>query len=256
MDSATLYNPADVKYYPFGEPFVNQRSSGYNERFTFTGKERDEETGYGYFGARYMDYELMTMWLSVDPMMHKFPSISPYVYCNWNPVKLIDPDGEEIEEVVTKYYNFQGELLYETNDGLDVIVLVNNEKSLEADLRYMKNKNTLDSPEANRLLHNTYGTLEYHQKKSSGENNNCISGIWSLYYKRGYTDGYNNNRTILKRFFYAITSSLCDDPVDSSPHDINSGYCSGVEEGARSRKNGEINLFDPVFKENQAKIII
>ncbi len=29
-------------------------------RFSFTGKERDEETGYGYFGARYMDHELMT----------------------------------------------------------------------------------------------------------------------------------------------------------------------------------------------------
>ena len=27
---------------------------------TFTGKERDEETGYGYFGARYMDYELIS----------------------------------------------------------------------------------------------------------------------------------------------------------------------------------------------------
>ena len=33
-----------------------------------TGKVRDEETGYGYFGVRYMDHELMTMWLSVDPM--------------------------------------------------------------------------------------------------------------------------------------------------------------------------------------------
>ena len=43
---------------------------------TFTGKERDEETGYGYFGARYMDHELMTMWLSVDPMADKYPSIS------------------------------------------------------------------------------------------------------------------------------------------------------------------------------------
>ena len=40
---------------------------------TFTGKERDEETGYGYFGARYMDHELMTMWLSVDPLADKYP---------------------------------------------------------------------------------------------------------------------------------------------------------------------------------------
>ena len=61
-----------------------------------TGKELDEETGYGYFGARYMDHELMTGWLSVDPMSDKYPSLSPYNYCAWNPVKLIDPDGREI----------------------------------------------------------------------------------------------------------------------------------------------------------------
>ena len=58
-------------------------------------EQRDEETGYGYFGARYMDHELMTMWLSVDPMADKYPGISPYAYCAWNPVKLVDPDGEE-----------------------------------------------------------------------------------------------------------------------------------------------------------------
>ena len=63
--------------------------------FSFTGKERDEETGYGYFGARYMDHELTTMWLSVDPMADKYPGISPYAYCVWNPVKLIDPDGKD-----------------------------------------------------------------------------------------------------------------------------------------------------------------
>ena len=63
---------------------------------TFTGKERDEETGYGYFGARYMDHELMTGWLSVDPMADKYPSMSPYNYCAWNPVKLVDPDGREV----------------------------------------------------------------------------------------------------------------------------------------------------------------
>ncbi len=61
--------------------------------FPFTGKERDEETGYGYFGARYMDHELITMWLSVDPLAAKYPSISPYNYCMWNPIKVVDPNG-------------------------------------------------------------------------------------------------------------------------------------------------------------------
>ena len=68
---------------------------GIQDHSTFTGKERDEETGYGYFGARYMDHELMAMWLSVDPMSDKYPGISPYAYCAWNPVKLIDSDGRE-----------------------------------------------------------------------------------------------------------------------------------------------------------------
>ncbi len=85
-----------LQYLPFGERFVDQRTSGYSERFTFTGKERDSETGYGYFGARYMDHELMTMWLSVDPLADKYPSISPYAYCAWNPIRLVDPNGEEI----------------------------------------------------------------------------------------------------------------------------------------------------------------
>ena len=58
-----------------------------------TGKEKDVETGYGYFGARYIDQDLTTLFLSVDPMADKYPSINPYAYCMWNPIKLIDPDG-------------------------------------------------------------------------------------------------------------------------------------------------------------------
>ena len=63
---------------------------------SFTGKERDSETGFSYFGARYYDSDLMTGWLSVDPMADKYPGLSPYAYCAWNPIKLVDPDGEEI----------------------------------------------------------------------------------------------------------------------------------------------------------------
>ena len=99
LGSASWITDADgtpvqhLQYLPYGEPFVNQRVSDYSERFTFTGKERDEETGYSYFGARYMDHELMTMWLSVDPLSDKYPSITPYNYCMWNPIKVVDPNG-------------------------------------------------------------------------------------------------------------------------------------------------------------------
>ena len=87
---------------------VNRTKKARFHPFVFTGKERDEETGYGYFGARYMDHELMTMWLSVDPMADKYPNTSPYAYCAWNPVKLVDPDGMEINPVYTKDGDFLG----------------------------------------------------------------------------------------------------------------------------------------------------
>ena len=74
---------------------------------SFTGKERDSETGFSYFGARYYDSDLMTGWLSVDPMADKYPSLSPYNYCAWNPVKLVDPDGEAFGD----YYDDLGRYL-------------------------------------------------------------------------------------------------------------------------------------------------
>ena len=80
-------------------------------------EQRDEETGYGYFGARYLDHELMTMWLSVDPLADKYPSISPYAYCAWNPVKLVDPDGKDIW-ILTDKYNPNAPRVKWTENGL------------------------------------------------------------------------------------------------------------------------------------------
>jgi len=69
---------------------------GYDEKYKFTGKERDRETRYDYFGARY--WWLVGTWLSVDPLSDKYPQISPYAYCNWNPIKYVDPDGRSYSD--------------------------------------------------------------------------------------------------------------------------------------------------------------
>ena len=63
--------------------------------YTFSAKEKDSETGLSYFGSRYYSSDL-SVWLSVDPQASKYPSLSPYVYCANNPVRCVDPDGEEI----------------------------------------------------------------------------------------------------------------------------------------------------------------
>ena len=93
----TDYTGAPVQYIhyaPYGELIDNQAPYGYDERYKFTGKERDAETGYDFFGARF--YWQAGSWLSVDPLADKYPNISPYAYAAWNPIKYVDPDGREI----------------------------------------------------------------------------------------------------------------------------------------------------------------
>ncbi len=82
-----------LQYLPFGETYVDQRhDSPYNTPYKFSGKEKDDETQYSYFGARYYDSDL-SVWLSVDPLSDKYYSTSPFMYCIGNPLKLIDPNG-------------------------------------------------------------------------------------------------------------------------------------------------------------------
>ena len=84
-----------LAYMPFGESFIDQRASGHDIRFKFTGKERDSKTGFDYFGARYYSSDI-SVWLSVDPLNILYPNLSPYAYCDNNPVYYIDPDGRTI----------------------------------------------------------------------------------------------------------------------------------------------------------------
>ena len=63
--------------------------------YTYNGKEKDYESGFHYYGSRYYSSEL-SIWNSTDPMADKYPSLTPYNYCANNPVKLIDPNGEDI----------------------------------------------------------------------------------------------------------------------------------------------------------------
>lgn len=87
-----------IHYLPYGEILANQMVSPYDERFKFTGKEFDEESGYYYFGARYLLSELGNF-ISSDPLSDKYPEIQSYLYCNGNPVMNIDPDGRLFDAI-------------------------------------------------------------------------------------------------------------------------------------------------------------
>jgi len=63
---------------------------------TFTGKERDDETNLGYFGARYLD-QMLGLWISADA---KRQFASPYLYAGngTNPIRGTDDDGNQMNQ--------------------------------------------------------------------------------------------------------------------------------------------------------------
>lgn len=102
-------------YLPFGEEVMagvagRTSAQGYvtdSVRQQFTSKERDDETGLDYFGARYHS-NLQGRFTSVDPIKLKSSRlydpqrINLYNYCRANPLKYIDPDGEDVIPVNEK----------------------------------------------------------------------------------------------------------------------------------------------------------
>jgi RHS repeat-associated protein len=111
-----------LEYAPYGELWVDHATAavGLNPTvYRFTGKEMDEETGFYYYGARYLDPRT-SRWISADPAMGEYIPVAPinddakkhnqnlpgmggvfnhvnlhaYHYAGNNPVKYVDPDGE------------------------------------------------------------------------------------------------------------------------------------------------------------------
>lgn len=100
--------------------------------FTFSAKERDPETGLSYFGARYYNSDL-SIWLSVDPMSAKYPHQSNYVYCSNNPIKVVDPNGEDEWDL-----SRDGYLTKRKNGRTDVDVVYATDKNGKEISRYYK----------------------------------------------------------------------------------------------------------------------
>jgi RHS repeat-associated protein len=111
-----------LEYTPYGELWIEKaaEASVLDIAYRFTGKERDEETGNYYYGARYLDPRT-SRWLSTDPAVGEYIPRAPvndearkrngnlpgqggvfnyvnlhvYHYAGNNPVKYVDPDGND-----------------------------------------------------------------------------------------------------------------------------------------------------------------
>src|SRR5206468_5993634 len=101
LDSAVMeLDPAGrvvsyEEYHPYGSTAFQSFGSATlsAKRYRYTGKEKDEETGLYYHGARYY-VPWLGRWTAADPGgMVDGPNL--YVYGRNNPVKLSDPSGRQ-----------------------------------------------------------------------------------------------------------------------------------------------------------------
>jgi RHS repeat-associated protein len=91
------------EYFPYGATSYQAVRAGLDtnpKRYRYTGKERDEENGLYYHGARYYA-SWLGRWTSCDPAIWSKPSITQrydqsYVYVEDRPIVASDPDGRAI----------------------------------------------------------------------------------------------------------------------------------------------------------------
>ncbi len=79
-----------IRYYPFGEI-----REGGNEKYSFTGKEKDKLTDFYYYEARYYDsgFEHFTQADSIDPDYYDPQDLNRYAYAGNSPLNFKDPSG-------------------------------------------------------------------------------------------------------------------------------------------------------------------
>jgi RHS repeat-associated protein len=87
-------------YYPYGSTSYQavRNQTDAPKRYRYTGKERDEETGFAYYGFRYYAFGL-SRWISTDPTFLR-DGLNLYSFTRANPVNLVDPMGTDSKSTV------------------------------------------------------------------------------------------------------------------------------------------------------------
>ncbi len=107
------------EYYPYGSTSYQAGRSAVEvslKRYRYTGKERDEETGLYYHGARYYA-PWLGRWTSCDPA-GLVDGENMFVYVKANPVLLTDPTGRQTPGLESWFY---GKMVRESRHPEEVI---------------------------------------------------------------------------------------------------------------------------------------
>ncbi|GHV25198.1 hypothetical protein FACS1894176_03110 [Bacteroidia bacterium] len=84
-------------YYPYGMTSSNESWNLNKQPYKFGGKEYETMHGLNLLDFVARPYDPVTgRFLTPDPLAEKYPWLSTYAYCANNPVKYVDPNGEDL----------------------------------------------------------------------------------------------------------------------------------------------------------------
>ncbi|MEM8568741.1 MAG: RHS repeat-associated core domain-containing protein [Bacteroidota bacterium] len=225
-------------YYPFGLTFDSyQRITAKENKYLNTGKERitDLDLNWDDFGAR-MYMPDIGRWGVNDPAADKYSDLSPYNYTFNNPLRFIDPDGEDPIEVINKASSYLG-TPYEwggKNPDPRTVGFIN-QNSSDFDYRWASS--------ASFQLRDVYDkddpqpTLE--TRDFLGVDSGCSFGI--------------DCSGLVSSAFNADSDKLMDDLVGGSANDQMGQFARASEEGTGILHNNTDNVGtgDILFKTNK-----
>jgi RHS repeat-associated protein len=160
-------------YYPSGMRFLESTSHSAALPYRHSGKELEAMNGLNQydFGARRRGTGL-PIWTTMDPLAEKYYSISPYVFCNNNPVRFVDPTG------LAPIYDPDGNFLGTDDEGLRGNAIVMSTENFSQGMAHKDASGyyrDMNNEDAYKKMNEHYGNLpnrpDYDGKLTLGEAN-------------------------------------------------------------------------------------
>ncbi|MDD4150609.1 MAG: toxin TcdB middle/N-terminal domain-containing protein, partial [Bacteroidales bacterium] len=185
------------EYHPFGITSYRAGSSEAEvslKRYKYVGKERDEETGLYYYGARYYA-AWIGRWTSADPMKEKRIWVTPYNYCQNNPIVRIDPSGKLDDEWDLNIKT--GEVTHvNTNGGVEeqtINFIDENGKTLRSETYEASGFDVTINEEGISVFASSFNNHQYEGSNTISLNYSADRMILPNSLESGFRYGYSNN---------------------------------------------------------------